>query len=101
MRPFTTPNLLITLLALVLNLGAASPAVALPASTELTQGWMLVSTNVATGSGATISQLGYNTTNWYPITLPSTIMAGLVANGVYTNLFMGTNQSGRVQLQGR
>jgi exo-1,4-beta-D-glucosaminidase len=71
------------------NSGAqAGPVVG---STELSQGWTLVSATTATNSGAVISQVGYSPTNWYPITVPSTVMAGLVANGVYTNLFMGTN----------
>ncbi|MGZ5544557.1 MAG: glycosyl hydrolase 2 galactose-binding domain-containing protein, partial [Limisphaerales bacterium] len=38
-----------------------------------------------------ISQPGYSVAGWYPITVPSTVMAGLVTNNVYTNLFFGTN----------
>ena len=63
-------------------------------SMELSQGWALKSANLVTDGGATISQVGYNVSSWYPITIPSTVMAGLVANGVYTStewLFMGTN----------
>ncbi|HZM20752.1 MAG TPA: hypothetical protein VFC02_03350, partial [Anaerolineales bacterium] len=51
-------------------------------STELTQGWSLISANNVTDSGATISQTGYSVSSWYPITAPSTVMAGLVANNV-------------------
>ena len=81
-------------LGLLLTFGSGwtgAQAVPVAGTTELSQGWALVSANLATNSGAVISQVGYRTTNWYPITVPSTVMAGLVANAVYTNLFMGTN----------
>src|SRR5436190_15589349 len=60
-------------------------------STELSQGWAFRSQTGLADTGATISQPGYNVSSWYPISLPSTVMAGLVANGVYTNVFFGTN----------
>jgi exo-1,4-beta-D-glucosaminidase len=60
-------------------------------STELTQGWSLISANNVTDAGSTISQPGYNVSSWYPITVPSTVLAGLVANNVYQNIFFGTN----------
>jgi exo-1,4-beta-D-glucosaminidase len=60
-------------------------------STELTTGWSLISANNTTDTGATISQTGYNTASWYPITVPSTVLAGLVANNVYQNIYFGTN----------
>ena len=66
----------------------APPAVS---STELTSGFSLKSANNVTDPGTTISQPGYNVASWYPITLPSTVMAGLVANNVYQNVFFGTN----------
>src|SRR5712691_6048061 len=49
-------------------------------STELTQGWSLISANNVSDAGSTISQPGYNVSSWYPITVPSTVLAGLVAN---------------------
>lgn len=60
-------------------------------STELSSGWAVTSANNVADSGATISQVGYNTTAWKPITLPSTVLAGLVANNVYQNIYFGTN----------
>src|ERR1051325_2537789 len=60
-------------------------------STELTQGWSLISANNVTDMGPVISQPGYNTASWYPITVPSTVLAGLVANNVYQNIYFGTN----------
>jgi len=60
-------------------------------STELTTGFSLKSANNVTDPGTTISTVGYNVASWYPITVPSTVMAGLVANNVYPNVFFGTN----------
>jgi len=60
-------------------------------SMELTQGWSLISANNVTDAGHAISQPGYNVSSWYPITVPSTVLAGLVANNVYQNIYFGTN----------
>jgi len=62
-------------------------------STELSQGWTFISASNVADSGEVVSKTGYKVSDWYPVTVPSTIMAGLVANGVFTNdsLFMGTN----------
>src|SRR5215210_3307260 len=47
-------------------------------STELSQGWALQSANNVADTGATISQVGYpNVASWYPISVPSTVLAGL------------------------
>ena len=34
---------------------------------------------------------GFSTADWFPVTLPSTVLAGLVANGEYDDLYVGTN----------
>src|SRR6185436_11359952 len=60
-------------------------------STELTSGFSLNAANNVTDPGTAISMVGYNVISWYPITVPSTVMAGLVANNVYSNVFFGTN----------
>src|ERR1051325_3564264 len=62
-----------------------------PISTELTQVCSLISANNVADTGATISQPVYNVSSWYPITVPSTVLAGLVANKVYQNIYFGTN----------
>src|ERR671929_494850 len=77
------------LLAPALAVGQARAATV--SSTELTSGWSLRSANNVTDTGATISQPGYATTGWYPITVPSTVLAGLVANNVYQNIYFSTN----------
>jgi exo-1,4-beta-D-glucosaminidase len=88
--------LLVVAAALIGGLGAstrssgAARAVTV-GSSELTQGWALRSANGLADTGATISQPGYATSGWNPITLPSTVLGGLVANGVYQNIYFGTN----------
>lgn len=82
-------------LTLLLGTGAAraleSPGVHAVSSAELTTGWALRSADNVTDTGATISQTGYNTAGWSPITLPTTVLAGLVANNVYQNIYYGQN----------
>src|ERR671936_554384 len=76
---------------LVLAGHAGRASAATVSSTQLTTGWALRSATNVTDTGATISQPGYSTTGWYPITIPSTVLAGLVANKVYQNIYFGTN----------
>jgi exo-1,4-beta-D-glucosaminidase len=89
---------LLTRLLFTLVLVAAVGAIHLPAasaatvgSTELTSGWALRSATNVIDPGTTISQVGYNTAGWYPISAPSTVLAGLVANNVYQNIYVGQN----------
>src|SRR5947209_2451468 len=88
------PRLLAFFLAfslLALGIGVDRAHGATVSSTELTSGWSLRSASNLADTGATISQPGYSTTGWYPITVPSTVLAGLVANNVYQNIYFGTN----------
>jgi exo-1,4-beta-D-glucosaminidase len=85
---------ILSTVALVVAVGLTGPQTAQAAtvgSTELTTGWALRSANGLADTGATISQVGYSTAGWNPITLPSTVLAGLVANNVYQNIYFGTN----------
>ena len=69
----------------------AVTAAAAVSSTELSGGWAFTSANSVTDTGSAISQVGYGTPSWRPVTLPSTVLAGLVANNVYQNIYFGTN----------
>src|SRR5947209_65884 len=71
--------------------GAAPSAAPLVSTAELSSGWALRSATSVTDTGPAISQVGYSTTGWYPISIPSTVLAGLVANNVYQNIYFGTN----------
>jgi exo-1,4-beta-D-glucosaminidase len=81
-------------LSLVVGLGVVGvgrAGAATVGSTELTSGWALRSASSVTDTGATISQVGYGTSGWSPVTLPSTVLAGLVANNVYQDIYFGKN----------
>ncbi|MEV4621088.1 glycoside hydrolase family 2 protein [Asanoa sp. NPDC049573] len=91
LRSLTVTALLLGLVLSIGGVGADRAAAATVGSTELTSGWRLRSATSVTDTGSTISQVGYATTGWSPVTLPSTVLAGLVANNVYQNIYFGTN----------
>ncbi len=89
---FTAMNIVSVLRKLLAIVVAFSVLARLGAqTTELSTGWSLRTQTGLADSGAMISQPGYSVSGWYPISVPSTVMAGLVTNNVYTNLFFGTN----------
>ena len=48
--------------------------------------WQLISSNnTNNATGSFISTPGYNASNWMPITVPATVLDGLVQNDVYSN----------------
>jgi exo-1,4-beta-D-glucosaminidase len=60
-------------------------------STELSGGWKIQSSAMVPGTGAEISRPGYSTAGWLPISQPQTLMAGLIENGRYPNIFFSDN----------
>ena len=58
-----------------------------PGTSQLTSGWRIQSSATAGTSGAEISRPDYSATGWLPISQPETLMAGLVENGRYPNVF--------------
>ena len=60
---------------------------------SLHDGWTLQSSSKVTSTGAEISNAGFATTGWYPVTVPTTVLAGLVANQVYADPYLGDNLS--------
>jgi exo-1,4-beta-D-glucosaminidase len=57
----------------------------------LTHGWRIRSSAGLRDSGAAISQPGYRTDGWLPISQPETLMAGLLENGRYPDIFRSAN----------
>lgn len=47
--------------------------------------WEMISTVLEKASGEEISTGHYTTTAWYPVEVPTTVLNGLVKNGVYPN----------------
>jgi len=57
----------------------------------LTQGWAIQSSADVREGGAAVSTVGYRVEDWYPATVPSTVLAALVAQHVYPDPFPGMN----------
>jgi exo-1,4-beta-D-glucosaminidase len=57
----------------------------------LREGWKLQSSARARAAGKEIAKPGFSTEGWYPVTVPSTVLAALVANGVYPDPYVGKN----------
>ncbi|MGB6308043.1 MAG: sugar-binding domain-containing protein [Steroidobacteraceae bacterium] len=53
--------------------------------------WQIQSSAKAQQSGAEVSSAGYSTGEWYPVSGRATVMAGLLENGTYQNLFYSDN----------
>ena len=68
----------------------AFPAAA-AAQTVLREGWKVQSSAQVAASGEKISQPGFATAGWYATSVPQTVFAVLVENGVYKNPYYGTN----------
>ncbi|MFN8240500.1 MAG: hypothetical protein U0X39_07085 [Bacteroidales bacterium] len=57
----------------------------------LNDGWTLQSSALARDSGVKISSLGFDASSWYKTGIPSTVMAAMISNGEYPDIFMGDN----------
>ncbi len=54
--------------------------------------WQMQSATKVTGTGGALSQPGYTAADWYKVSVPTTIIAGLLANKVYDfDPFYGMN----------
>jgi len=52
----------------------------------------MLSSAVVTSTGDSVSSLQYSPKNyWFPVTVPSTVLTGLVANKVYPDPYIGMN----------
>ncbi len=57
----------------------------------LREGWAIQTSDNVTENGEVISTLSFSPSGWYPTTVPTTILAALVRNGVYPDPYYGTN----------
>jgi len=62
-----------------------------PFEIALDNGWYIRSSAELSESGQSLSRSGLDMENWYPATVPSTVLAALVENGVYIDPFFGKN----------
>jgi exo-1,4-beta-D-glucosaminidase len=57
----------------------------------LKNNWAIQSSANLNDAGKVISQIGYTAKGWYPTSVPSTVLAALVANKVYPDPYYGNN----------
>ena len=80
-----------TFLCLLVYIITSSTAYAQPRQVKLTQ-FELQSSAVVNSSGEQLSMVGYQSNvHWFPVTVPSTVLTGLVANRVYPDPYSGMN----------
>ncbi|MCX6152074.1 MAG: hypothetical protein NTX22_16230 [Ignavibacteriales bacterium] len=60
-------------------------------SRKLNTGWFIQSSEKVVVKGNEISQQEFSTKNWYPATVPTTIMGALVTAKVYKDVYVGDN----------
>lgn len=60
-------------------------------STTAVAQWQIQSTDKAQQGGAEISSAGFSTSEWYPVSGRATVMAGLLENGTYKDVFYSDN----------
>ena len=49
----------------------------------LRDGWQMQSATRVPGGGPSVSVTGYKTLGWYKVSVPTTVIAGLLSNKVY------------------
>lgn len=58
---------------------------------QLKEGWNIESSEKINTTGDKISQANFDISKWYKTSVPSTVMASLIANNEYADIFMGEN----------
>lgn len=57
----------------------------------LYEDWLMKESAIIGNDGHEISLPGYRTENWYPTTVPTTVLGTLVRNGIYPDPYIGLN----------
>ena len=75
---------------------AASATISVPLSRAdggitLREGWAVQSSAKVSASAETISTVGFDASSWYKTSVPNTVFAVLVENGVYKDPYFGMN----------
>ena len=76
---------------LVGTTAASSKEVTNPGTTVLRDNWFIQPSADVHAPGEAISSVGFSTRDWYPATLPSTVMSALVEDKVYPDPYTGVN----------
>jgi len=82
-----------SLVVLAVLVGAALLATSVEASDTvwLRDGWQLQSAAKMQAAGALIASAAFQPEGWYPVSVPTTVLAALVKNGVFPDPFYGEN----------
>jgi exo-1,4-beta-D-glucosaminidase len=85
--------LLVIFIAIVALVPCAHAQVSVEArsETELRDGWMLQSSCKVKAAGARISRPGFGARDWHNVTVPSTVVAALVADETFRDTYFGEN----------
>ena len=70
------------------------PAESLQYDIPIADGWFIRSSAEVRDGGAVISSPGLDLAGWCPASVPSTVLAALLKNGEYPDLFVGKNLEG-------
>ncbi len=73
---------------ILLNISCVSPD---PSVVQLKENWEIQSSATIKSTGEQISSNEFHPVNWYPVTVPTTVLAALVENKVYPDPFYGEN----------
>ncbi len=94
---FRSFSLSIIIIVIIIVTAAVSPranaqvSVDARSETALHDGWMLQSSCKVKAAGARISSPGFQTAGWHKVTVPSTVVAALVADGTFPDPYPGEN----------
>jgi beta-galactosidase/beta-glucuronidase len=58
---------------------------------SLKENWFLESSYLVKDDGKKISSPEFKPIDWYPVNIPTTVLTGLVKNGIYPNPYVGMN----------
>jgi exo-1,4-beta-D-glucosaminidase len=78
-------------LCLAVNFAAAAVSSGPGSRIDLQEGWYIQSSGKLGVGGESLSVASFRPEGWYPATMPSTVLAALVANKVYPDPYFGMN----------
>jgi exo-1,4-beta-D-glucosaminidase len=76
---------------LLLGTACGAPEDSVTPSRLLTEDWSIKAAAEVAEGGVVVSTTGFDAGGWVASSVPSTPMATLVANGLYPDLYLGTN----------
>jgi exo-1,4-beta-D-glucosaminidase len=84
-------SLFAVLLPVLVEAAARAPAADAPRRVSLNQGWQIQSSAKVPEPGAVISTAQFKPQGWYPVLVPTTVLAALVSDHVYPDPYFGMN----------